>query len=146
MYQPARCQVTSSAPKSESLRVLYWRSEILGVVYWLRGEGLGDIVDIDLIRQYLDVGAHENLSQYLDLLVGDGSLVRDGEWYALSARGLADGEAQLATAFTDLVRPVSNECNDDCWCQTSPAEAEACARARSRMASVATPEPGKARP
>ena len=80
MYQPARCQVTSSAPKSESLRVLYWRSEILGVVYWLRGEGLGDIVDIDLIRQYLDVGAHENLSQYLDLLVGDGSLVRDGEW------------------------------------------------------------------
>jgi hypothetical protein len=137
--------MTSSAPKSESLRVLYWRSEILGVVYWLYGEGLGDIVDIGLISQYLDVDAHENLSTYLDLLVGDGSLVRDGEWYALSARALADGEAQLATAFTDLVHPVLNECDDECWCQTSAAEAEACARTRSRTMSASEPEAGKVR-
>ena len=138
--------MTSSAPKSKSLRALFWRSEILGVVYWLHGEGLGDVVDIDLIRQYLDVDAHENLSQYLEMLVADGSLVLDGEWYALSERGLADGEAQLATAFTDLVRPVSNECDDQCWCQTSAAEAEACARARSRRAAAAEPDAGKARP
>jgi hypothetical protein len=137
--------MTSSAPKSESLRVLYWRSEILGVVYWLHGEGLGDVVDIDLIRTYLDVDAHENLARYLEMLVGDGSLVLDGEWYALSERGLADGEAQLATAFTDLVHPVPNECDDRCWCQTSAAEAEACAGARSRKAPAAEPEAGKAR-
>ncbi len=124
--------MTSSAPKSEQLRLLYWRSEILQVVYWLHGEGLGDIVDIDLIRQYLGVDVHENLSTYLDLLVDDGSLVRDADWYALSERAMADGEAQLATAFTDLVHPVVSECADDCWCQTSAAEAEACARARSR--------------
>ncbi len=123
--------MTSSAPKSEQLRVLFWRSEILRVVYWLHGEGLGDIVDLDLIRQYLDVDVGENLSIYLDLLVGDGSLVRDGDWYALSARAMAEGEAELATAFTDLVRPVLSECNDECWCQTSAAEAEACARSRS---------------
>lgn len=128
--------MTSSAPKSEQLRVLYWRSEILRVVYWLHGEGLGDVVDLDLIRTYLGVeglglDVRDNLSTYLDLLVGDGSLVRDGDWYALSARGMAEGEAELATAFTDLVRPVLNECNDECWCQTSAAEAEACARSRS---------------
>ena len=123
--------MTSSAPKSEHLRVLYWRSEILQVVYWLHGEGLGDVVDLDLIRQYLDVDVGENLSVYLDLLVGDGSLVRDGDWYALSARAMAEGEAELATAFTDLVHPVLSECNDECWCQTSAAEAEACARSRS---------------
>jgi hypothetical protein len=129
--------MTSSAPKSEQLRVLYWRSEILQVVYWLHGEGLGDLVDTDLIRTYLGVDApggdtSENLSAYLDVLVQDGSLVRDGEWYALSARALVEGEAQLATAFTDLVHPVVSECNDECWCQTSAAEAEACARSRSR--------------
>jgi hypothetical protein len=129
--------MTSSAPKSEHLRVLYWRSEIQRVVYWLHGEGLGDVVDIDLIRTYLGVDvlgadAHENLSAYLDLLVADGSLVRDGDWYALSARALAEGEAEMATAFTDLVHPVVSECNDECWCQTSAAEAEACARSRSR--------------
>lgn len=129
--------MTASAPKSESLRVLYWRSEILRVVYWLYGEGLGDLVDLDLIRTYLgedDLGvdAHEDLSAYLALLVTDGSLVRDGDWYALSARGMAEGEAQLATAFTDLIHPVRNQCDDECWCHTSPAEAEACARARAR--------------
>ena len=132
MYHSGRHLVTSSAPKSEQLRVLYWRSEILAVVYWLHGEGLGDIVDIDLIRQYLGADAHEELSTYLDLLVDDGSMVRDGDWYALSERALADGEAQLATAFTDQVHPVVSECNDECWCQSSAAEAEACARARTR--------------
>jgi hypothetical protein len=141
--------MTISAPKSEALRALYWRSEILRVVYWLYGEGLGDLVDIDLIRQYLgvdDLGvdAHENLSTYLDLLLADGSLVGDGGWYALSARSLAEGEAQLATAFTDLVHPVVNECADECWCQTSPAEAEACAGARARPLLAREPEPGKA--
>lgn len=140
--------MTSSAPKSEALRVLYWRSEILGVVYWLYGEGLGDIVDIQLIRQYLGVeDARENLAEYLDALVRDGSLVRDGEWYALSARAMAEGEAQLATAFTDLIHPVHNECDGECWCQTSEVEAEACARSRARNRTVpaSEPEAGKAR-
>jgi hypothetical protein len=136
--------MTSSAPKSEPLRILYWRSEILRVVYWLYGEGLGDLVDIDLIRQYLGVGRSEDLSSYLNLLVADGSLVRDGEWYALSARGMAEGEAQLATAFTDLIHPVLNECNDECWCHTSAAEAEACARSRRRAAPASDHEAGKA--
>jgi len=136
--------MTISAPKSEALRALYWHSEILRVVYWLYGEGLGDLVDTDLIREYLGVDAHENLSTYLDLLVADGSLVRDGNWYALSARGMAEGEAQLATAFTDLVHPVVNECADECWCQTSPAEADACAGARTRSLPARDPEPGKA--
>lgn len=137
--------MTSSAPKSEPLRVLYWRSEILRVVYWLHGEGLGDLVDVDLIRQYLGVDADENLSTYLALLVQDGSLVRDGDWYALSARAMAEGEAQLATAFTDLVRPVSNGCDDECWCHTSPAEAEACARTRTRGRQVPVRDPEPAR-
>jgi hypothetical protein len=125
--------LTSSAPKSPALRQLYWRSEILAVVYWLHGEGLGDVVDGDLISHYLGVDAPENLSTYLQLLVEEGSLVAEGEWFALSARALADGEAQLATAFTDLVHPVRSECNDECWCHTSAAEAEACAAARPRL-------------
>ncbi len=136
--------MTSSAPKSEPLRILYWRSEILRVVYWLYGEGLGDLVDMDLIRQYLGLGPMEDLSTYVNLLVADGSLVCDGEWYALSARGLTEGEAQLATAFTDLIHPVLNECNDECWCHTSAAEAEACARSRRRVAPATDHEAGKA--
>ncbi len=136
--------MTSSAPKSAALRTLYWRSEILRVVYWLYGEGLGDIVDVDLIREYLDLDAGENLATYLDQLVEDGSLVADGNWYALSARAMADGEARLATAFTDLVRPVASECDGDCWCQTSAAEAQACAAARANPRPAREHEAGKA--
>ncbi len=136
--------MTSSAPKSEPLRILYWRSEILRVVYWLYGEGLGDLVDTDLICQYLGVDHDEDITPYVDLLVADGSLVRDGDWFALSARGMAEGEAQLATAFTDLIHPVLNECNDECWCHTSAAEAEACARSRRRAAPASDHEAGKA--
>ena len=136
--------MTFSAPKSEPLRVLYWRSEILRVVYWLYGEGLGDLVDVDLVRQYLDVDDDLELGPYLDLLVKDGSLVREGEWYALSARGLVEGEAQLATAFSDLIHPVVNECDDECWCHTSPAEAEACARTGARELPARDHEAGKA--
>jgi hypothetical protein len=136
--------MSSSAPKSEALRALYWRSEILRVVYWLYGEGLGDLVDPPLIQRYLGVDAHENLSTYLDHLVEEGSLVRDGDWYALSDRGRAEGEVELATAFTDLVHPVLGECNDECWCHMSPAEAEACAGHRARRLPGRDDEPGKA--
>jgi hypothetical protein len=115
----------SSLPKSPALRALYWRSEILRVMYWLRGEGLGDLVDVGMVCNYLEVGPRECAAQ-LEGLVGDGHVVRDGSWYALSARGLAEGEAELATAFADLARPTSGECSDECWCQISADEHEAC--------------------
>lgn len=44
-------------PKSEALRALYWRSEILQVMYWLRGEGLGEVVDAPLLERFLGVDA-----------------------------------------------------------------------------------------
>ena len=124
--------MSASAPKSEPLRALFWRSEILRVVYWLYGEGLGDLVDAPMIQRYLDSDAHEDLATHLDRLVADGGLVRDGDWYALSTRSLQEGEAQLATAFSDMVHPVRGDCDDVCWCHTSPAEAEACAGQRDR--------------
>ena len=33
------------APESEALGALHWRSGILQLLYWLRGEGPGDLVD-----------------------------------------------------------------------------------------------------
>ena len=108
--------MTSSAPKSEPLRILYWRSEILRVVYWLYGEGLGDLVDMDLIRQYLGVDPMEDLSTYVNLLVADGSLVRDGEWYALSERGSAEGVERgtgVGAGAVDLAGCGGDDIGDD---------------------------------
>ncbi len=116
-------------PKSPKLQAMYWRSEILQVMYWLRGEGLGDIVDPQLLERFLGVEAVIGLT-YLDRLVEDGYLEREGDWFFLSATGLKEGAAEFATAFSDLTRPAHGECSDDCWCHASADEAAACAAER----------------
>lgn len=116
-------------PKSKALKALYWRSEILQVMYWLRGEGFGDIVDPGLLERFLGVDAAIGMT-YLDKLVDEGYLDRDGDWYVLSASGLEQGAAEFATAFSDLTRPAHGECSDDCWCHASADEAAACAAER----------------
>ncbi|MGH9267958.1 MAG: hypothetical protein ACRD0D_07260, partial [Acidimicrobiales bacterium] len=65
------------APKSEGLRALYWRSEILQVMYWLRGEGFGDLIDPPLLEKFLAVPARR-LVGYLDRMAGEGFVVADG--------------------------------------------------------------------
>lgn len=113
------------APKSDALAALYWRSEILQVMYWLRGEGFGDVVDPGLIERFLGVDAAIGMT-YLDRLAEEGYLVRDGEWYALSDFGLEHGAREFADSFADLTKPTHGECSDDCWCHASVDEADAC--------------------
>ncbi len=116
-------------PKSAALQALYWRSEILQVLYWLRGEGLGEVVDAELVERFLGVEAATGVS-YLDRLVDEGYLERVDGGYALSGRGLEEGAAEFAASFSDLTRPAHGECSADCWCHVSVEEAEACAQQR----------------
>jgi hypothetical protein len=116
-------------PKSPALRAMFWRSEILQVMYWLRGEGLGDVVDPPLLERFLGVDASVGV-RYLEQLVQDGYLepVRGG--YAMSESGLAEGRTEFAMSFADMTRPTHGECSADCWCQSSVEEALACAAER----------------
>ena len=78
------------SPKSAALASLYWRSEILQVMYWLRGEGFGDLVDTPMIEQFL--GVHSEIGvTYLEQLVEQDYLVREGDWFALSELGIKEG-------------------------------------------------------
>jgi hypothetical protein len=117
------------SPKSDSLRALYWRSEILQVMFWLRGEGFGDLVDAPMIEQFLGVDANIGIT-YLARLVDEGYLVRDGDWFALSERGREEGAMEWAASFSDLTRPTHGECSADCWCHSSAEEASTCAAER----------------
>src|SRR6266498_1031875 len=54
---PAEGALTPAQPKSEALRALYWRDEILQVMFWLRGEGFGDDADAPLIERFRGVWA-----------------------------------------------------------------------------------------
>lgn len=117
-------------PKSEALRALYWRSEILQVMYWLRGEGFGDQVDASLLERFLGVDAAIGV-QYMDQLVTEGYLQRLDGRYVLSESGLQEGALEFAASFDELTRPTHGECSSDCWCHNSPEEAAACANERS---------------
>jgi hypothetical protein len=118
-------------PKSEALRTLYWRSEILQVMYWLRGEGLGEVVDAGLLERFLGVET-EIIVGYLDRLVDEGYLDRVGDGCTLSEQGLAEGKTEFALSFADLTRPAHGECSEDCWCHASVEEALAFAEERHR--------------
>ena len=117
------------SPKSAALAAMYWRSEILQVMYWLRGEGFGDMVDAGLLERFLGVEASIGVS-YLERLVTEGYLVDDGPFFSLSDLGLSEGAAEFASSFADLMRPTHGECDADCWCHQSADEAEACSAAR----------------
>lgn len=118
------------APKSEPLRAMYWRSEILQVLFWLRGEGLGDSADARLLERFLSVEP-EVIEPYLRRLADEGLVDAAGDGsYRLSERGAAMGAEEFTASFSDLTRPAHGECGADCWCRQSPEEAEACAAER----------------
>ncbi|MEP6476438.1 MAG: hypothetical protein ABJC60_04115 [Actinomycetota bacterium] len=113
-------------PKSEALRTLYWRDEILQVMFWIKGEGLGDQVDPALLERFLGIGA-ELGRRYLDGLVEEGLLRHATEGhYSLTEEGNRFGGKIFADEFAELTRSGHGECGPDCWCHASPEEAEAC--------------------
>ncbi len=117
-------------PKSEALRALYWRDEILQVMFWIKGEGFGDQVDAGLLERFLGVEAPVGL-QFLDRLVDEGLLRHtDQGLYELTEEGHRFGARIFADEFADITRPAHGECGPDCWCHASPEEAEACAAER----------------
>src|SRR5215213_4841756 len=54
-------------PKSDALRALYWRDEILQLMFWIRGEGFGEAIDPALLERFLGVEAEVGI-RYLDHL------------------------------------------------------------------------------
>ncbi len=117
-------------PKSEPLRALFWRDEILQVMFWIRGEGFGENVSPDLLERFLGVEAAIGV-RYLDRLVDEGLLVRnDDGHYSLTESGRDHGAKVFADEFSELTKPGHGECGPDCWCHASPDEAEACAAER----------------
>ena len=113
-------------PKSDALRALYWRDEILQLMFWIHGEGFGDEVDPTLLERFLGVDAQVGL-RYLDRLVDETLLTRtNAGHYRLTDEGHGHGARVFAHEFADLTQPAHGECGADCWCHASPEEADTC--------------------
>lgn len=122
---------TQSFPAEE---YLHWRDEILQVMYWMSGEGLGETVapadlvsflaaDRSVIALVMARGAEEH---FLEPAGADA--------YRLTELGKDAGKRSFTLEFEGLTAQGHGECSADCWCHKSGSFAAQCNT--ERLASV----------
>ncbi len=117
------------AKQDPALQGIYWRDEILQLMYWLKGEGILANVASDDLRRFLEADPGR-LGERLAQLVQDGYLEPapgNGGRYRLSALGIEEGRRRFVDEFAPFLgRESHGECGDAaCECHTS---GEACTR------------------
>lgn len=115
--------VSFDSNQDPDLQAIYWRGEILQVMYWLKGEGLGEDVAPDDLLRFLETDPGR-LGERLAQLVEEGcldSVPGDGVRYRLSALGIAEGRRRFLDEFAPFLgRESHGECGDpECECHTS---------------------------
>jgi len=99
------------------LRSLFWKDEILQVLYWMRGEGIGSEVSLPQILPFLNT-SYQNLEYHLNKIKDEGLLIgekKDGIiHYQLSESGKKEGGRQFAEAFQGMQKAGHGECGPDC--------------------------------
>ncbi|GAC1657525.1 MAG: hypothetical protein NVS9B1_15430 [Candidatus Dormibacteraceae bacterium] len=122
--------MSSDSPRSLAEEYLFWRDEILQVMYWLAGEGLGEEVGPPTLRTFLG-GDEPDLRLLMDQMVGEGFLATGARsLYRLTALGTDAGKRSFALEFEGLLGQAHGECGPDCWCHKSAARAAQCASER----------------
>ncbi len=92
------------------------RDEVLQVLFWMRGEGIGDAVRPGEITGFLDLPEQE-LHRVLDQMVEDGLALDDEGKFRLTESGLAEGRRRFVEEFAPFLRQGHGECNDpECPC------------------------------
>lgn len=116
-----------SDPPSGPDAALRRRDEVLQILFWMRGEGLGDTTRPSDLLPLLGERAAD-LESTLDTLRELGLIeCVDGERYRLTERGIAEGGRRFADEFSGLTAQAHGECADpDCDCHDDPAAAIDC--------------------
>ena len=101
---------------------IYWRDEILQVMFWCRGEGFGERIGPDELRRFLLIG-REHLFRHLEQMVDEGYLVcvpESGEnHYFFTTMGEQEARRRFMEEFEGLRKPGHYECNNpDCDCHS----------------------------
>ena len=110
----------------EYLRV---RDEVLQAMYWMRSEGIAPTPSAAELARFLTVPA-QTLAPYLDRLIEDGMLAREGSGLTLTLAGLEAGRRTFADEFAGMTGQGHGECDESCWCHESPEEAARCLEER----------------
>lgn len=122
--------MSRKAPDDPALRALFWRDEILQVMYWLSGENLSNDVTGAELSRFLDHDGGE-LDSALSRLAQDGH-VRQGQdgRYSLTDAGAQRGRRGFEDEFSGMFNQAHGECGADCWCHRSSEDARSCLEER----------------
>lgn len=117
--------MNAESEANDPLDDLFWRDELLQILYWMRGEGLQDVVvAADLVPLLL---ADEALVQrQLQRLLDDGYVAADGDTgYCLTEMGITEGARRFADAFEGMTGQGHGVCNNP-FCDCHRLGPEAC--------------------
>ena len=93
---------------------IYWRDEILQVMYWMTGEGLGREFTLGDLQRFLQAD-EPTLLENLDVMVRDNLIESIEERYTLTALGQKEGGRRFADEFEEMLKPGHFECDEpDC--------------------------------
>ena len=88
--------------EDSALRSLFWKDEILQVLYWMHGEGMGSEVSLPQMLPFLNT-SYQNLEYHLHKITEAGLLLtldKNGTThYKFSESGRKEGGRQFAEAF-----------------------------------------------
>lgn len=108
-----------------ALDELYWKDEILQVMYWLAGESLADEVDSRQLADFLAAN-EQTVAREVSRLAAEGYLEcvpGRSPRYRLSELGQQEGGRSFRDEFAELTRRGHGECSPGCVCQTLGPEA-----------------------
>lgn len=115
-----------------ALNALFWREEILQVLYWMEGEGLADAVPFGRLLTLLNT-TPDNLLYHLQRNIDEGYIKTDkGELTGESAIQLSSGGKKEAggifrNAFEGMQKGGHGECGPDCeFCYDEGEKLEDC--------------------
>ena len=119
-----REQLSNQHDAVQPLDALYWRDEILQVMYWYRGEGFGENVTIRELQTFLPAD-EQLLATQLEAMVAEGYLARECEQptprYAFTPFGAKEGARRFADEFAGLTNQAHGECGPNCpHCKDTP--------------------------
>lgn len=108
---------------NQPLDTLFWRDEILQVMFWLKGEGLADVVTAQDLESFLNTEA-KTIYFYLEQFSEEGYLARHpdpagmptGTRYSLSELGRKEGGRRFQDEFAGMQKSGHGECSADCIC------------------------------
>lgn len=103
--------------ENSPIRTMFWKDEILQVLYWMQGEGLGNKATAPQILPFLNT-SEENIIYHLQKLSTEGFLdseeTNENTRFSLSETGKNEGGKHFAEAFQGMQKAGHGECGPDC--------------------------------